>query len=216
MNRPLRLMTAALTASAALLLTACGSGGGDGGSSDKIEGADDGGKPKASASASADAGSGGAKRPEIKLPDSFRMDFESWANSDPKLQAILDDGKEQLRGDHAAIIDGDADASYVNFYNSDASLQGSRKWIKQYVDDDLTLVGKMRIFNPKVEINDSGAGVLFYCLDEGKAFTKDRKTGKKEGTPPGDNPHILYRTMLHKSADGVWKTTRSQTERGGC
>jgi hypothetical protein len=208
-------MTAALTVSAALLLTACGSGGGDDDASDGIKGADE-GTGKASASPSPGKKPGASDRPEIKLPASFQMDFVTWTNSDPKLQAILDDGKEQLRGDHAAIIDGDADAAYVKFYNSGASLQGSRKWIKQYVDDDLTLVGKMRISDPKVEINDSGAGVLFYCLDEGKAFTKDRKTGKKEGTPPGDNPRLLYRTMLHKSADGVWKTTRSQTERGGC
>ncbi|WP_309032137.1 hypothetical protein [Streptomyces alfalfae] len=215
MTRSLRLVTAALTASAALLLTACGSGGGDSDASDKIEGADGGGA-KASASASPGSKPDGSDRPEIKLPGSFRMDFVTWTNSDPKLQAILDDGKEQLRGDHAAIIDGDADAAYVKFYNSGASLQGSRKWIKQYVDDDLTLVGKMRISDPKVEINDSGEGVLFYCVDEGKAFTKNRKTGEKRGTPPGDDPRLLYRTMLHKSADGVWQTTRSQTERGGC
>ncbi|MEH0416876.1 hypothetical protein [Streptomyces sp. B21-083] len=36
MNRPARLVTAVLTASAALLLTACGSGGGDDASSDNI------------------------------------------------------------------------------------------------------------------------------------------------------------------------------------
>lgn len=51
MNRPIRLVTAALTVSAALLLAACGSGGGD--ASDKIEGADSNGGGKASASASA-------------------------------------------------------------------------------------------------------------------------------------------------------------------
>ncbi|MFI8832212.1 hypothetical protein ACIGPN_14375 [Streptomyces afghaniensis] len=41
MNRPARLTAAALTASMALLVTACGSGGGDS-SSDTIKGAEDG------------------------------------------------------------------------------------------------------------------------------------------------------------------------------
>ena len=100
MNRPARLVTAALTASATLLLTACGSGGDDS-ASDKIKGADQGGE-KASASASASAAADGVKRPEIPLPSTFAMDFEGLTDSDPKLQAILDDGKEALRANHAA------------------------------------------------------------------------------------------------------------------
>lgn len=125
-RRPIRLLTAALTASAALLLTACGSGGGDDSSSDKIEGAEGGGS-KASAGASEKPKAG---RPEVKLPGSFKADFAGWQNSDPKRQAILDDGKERLKAEYLAIIDSDPQSKAVSFYNSQQALTSSRAYIK--------------------------------------------------------------------------------------
>lgn len=215
MNRPARLVTAALTASAALLLTACSSGGGDDSASNKIEGADQGGG-KASTEASASALPGGAGQPEIKLPDSFQMNFEGWTNSDPKLQAIMDDGKEALRANHAAIIEADPDADYVAFYNSGAALESSQKWIKGYVDADDSLIGKARVFDSQVRLNSQGLGVLFYCVDEGEASTKNRKTNKVVGTPADVSPYLQYRTTLEKTSEGVWKTRSVETERGAC
>ncbi|MEV2255834.1 hypothetical protein AB0I94_35655 [Streptomyces sp. NPDC050147] len=214
-RRPIRLLTAAITASAALLLTACGSGGDDKDSSDKIEGAGDGGS-KASASAAPSNGSGKAGRPTIKLPSSFKMEFVGWTNSDPKLQAILDDGKEALRADHAAIIEGDPDASYVKFYNNPTSEASSKKWIKGFVDKDLTLTGEARISKPQVRINSTGSGILFYCMDESKGFTKNLKTKEVVGTPKDQSPRVQYQTRLDRTKDGVWKTSSSTTKRGGC
>ncbi|MFI1311549.1 hypothetical protein ACH4TS_15475 [Streptomyces albidoflavus] len=215
MNRPARLVTAALTVSAALLLTACGSGGSEDGAADRIKGADR-ENGEASPSASAPPSPRASGQPEIELPDSFRMEFEGWTHSDPELQAILDGGREQLRADHAAVIEGDPEADYVTYYNREASLQASRKWIKQYVDADVTLVGRLKVSDPQVRINDSGAGVLFYCVDESAAFAENRETGERTGTPAGDSPRLRYRTLLEKSPQGVWRTTRAQTERGAC
>ncbi|WP_306337852.1 hypothetical protein [Streptomyces sp. KL118A] len=211
MKRPIRLMAAALTASAALLLTACGSGGGDGDSSDKIEGADDGGKPKASASAEP----GGAKRPGVQLPSTFKADFVSWHNSDPKKQAILDDGKERLKAEYLAIIDADPQAKPLSFYTSMQALKSSQKYVKGYVDTDDSLVGSVRVFNPQVSLSDAG-GVLFYCVDESKGYTENRKTKKRAGTPEDTDPVLQYRTTLRKTSDGVWSTVSLETERGGC
>ncbi|MEU5684711.1 hypothetical protein DEJ48_15080 [Streptomyces venezuelae] len=212
MNRhPLRLTTAALAVSAALLLTACGSGGGDGGSSDKIEGADVGGKPKASASAEPD----GSERPGVKLPSAFKADFVGWHHSDPKKQAILDDGRERLKAEYLAIIDADPQAKPLGFYTSMQALKSSQKYVKGYVDTDDTLVGSVRVFNPQVSLSDAG-GVLFYCVDESKGYTENRRTKKRAGTPDDTDPVLQYRTTLRKNSDGVWSTVSLETERGGC
>ncbi|MFJ6568150.1 hypothetical protein ACIQNU_12040 [Streptomyces sp. NPDC091292] len=213
MNRPARLVPAALVTTAALLLTACGSGDEDGSSSDKIKGADR-GSSTSSPSPSTSAASDG--RPEIPFPSTFTMNFERWTNSDPKLQAILNDGKEALRANHAAIIEADPDATYVAFYNSGAALDSSKKWINGYVKTDDSLIGVVRVFEPQVSVNSSGLGVLFYCVDEGKGFTKNRKTGKVVGTPDGTSPNLQYRTTLEKTSQGVWKTRSVETERGAC
>ncbi|ATL29701.1 hypothetical protein [Streptomyces formicae] len=197
--------------STALLLTACG-GSADSKDSDKIAGVDADSEKAAPPSPSA----GGFDRPHIKLPKSFQVSFEGWTNSDPELQAILDDGKEELRAEYAAIIEADPNSDAVEFYNSAASLKAARKWIQGFVDNDHTLIGKGRAFDPQVHISNEGFGVLFYCVDESKGYTKDRKTGKETGTPKGTSPRLQYRTRLDKTKRGVWKTTTAQTERGAC
>ncbi|WP_223776331.1 hypothetical protein [Streptomyces sp. 135] len=214
MNRPIRLVTAALTVSAALLLAACGSGGGE--ASDKIEGADSNGGGKASASAPTSTKPSGAKRPKIKLPGSFRADFVGWHHSDPKKQAILDDGKERLRAEYAAIIEGNPQAKPVAFYTSQQALTSSRAYIQGYVGNNHTLVGEARVFNPQVSLSDAGGGVLFYCVDESKGYTEDRGTKKRTGTPDDVNPVLQYRTTLKETKQGVWSTVSLETERGGC
>ncbi|MFD7242464.1 hypothetical protein [Streptomyces massasporeus] len=214
MNRPARLVAAVLTASMAVLTTACGSGGGDS-PSDPIKGAD-GGDGKTSASPSASASRGGAKRPEITLSKDFEADFESWTNSDPKLQAILNDGREELRSKYAAITEADPESKAVAFYNSDATQATARKWIRQFTDDGDTIIGKVRVFDPQVHLSDTGSGVLFYCVDERQASTKNRRTEKVVRTPDKPESLIQYRLRLDKSSEGVWKTTSLTTVPGAC
>ncbi|MFI6091382.1 hypothetical protein [Streptomyces sp. NPDC051218] len=199
----------ALVASAAVLLSACG---GDGGadSSDKIEGAGRGsGEPTPTASESSDV-----DRPEITLPKSFKADFQGWTDSDPRLQSILNDGKERLRGTYAAIGEADPKADYLAFYSARSALASGEKWVEGY--KGLTITGEVRAFNPEAEIREKGRATLFYCVDESKGFSKDLKTGKKEGTPEGESPKVQYRTALEKSDDGVWITTSVETAPEGC
>lgn len=215
MNRSARLMTAVLATSAALFLTACGSEGGDDSSSDGIKGADTvGGKAPAGSSPTASAR--GIERPEIPLPSTFSMTFEDWANPDPKLQAILDDGQEALRASHAAVVAADPDATYVSFYSEGSALESARTWINGFVKTDDSLVGKVDVFDAQVRVNSQGLGVLFYCVDEGEASTKNRATGKVVGTPADVSPYLQYRTTLQKTSQGLWKTRSVETERGAC
>ncbi|MCT7351321.1 hypothetical protein N4P33_03950 [Streptomyces sp. 15-116A] len=203
---------AALIASAVLLLTACGPGGGDDSSPDGIKGADTGASSSPSASASA---ASGVKRPTIKLPASFQVSFEGWTNSDPRLQAVMDDGRERLLGTYAGVTDQNPNADYIAFYNEGTALTTAQKWVKGLVDEDLTLVGKGRAFDPQVRISPDGSGTLFYCVDEGKGSTKNLKTGEVTKTP-ADDAFVLYQTKLRKEDGGVWKTTTVTTRRGGC
>ncbi|MEW1923341.1 hypothetical protein [Streptomyces sp. NPDC088360] len=207
-RRTLPTVTALVT-SAALLLTACGGGGGDD-SSDRIEGAGKGsGKPSPTASESSDV-----DRPKITLPTSFKADFEGWTDSDPKIQSILNDGKERLRGTYAAIGEADPEADYLAFYSARSALASGEKWVRGY--EGLTITGEIKAFSPEAEIREKGRATLFYCVDESKGFSKDLKTGKKEGTPEGESPKVQYRTALEKSDNGVWMTTSVETAPGGC
>lgn len=198
--------------SAALLLTACGSGGDYDSSPDKIKGVDAGTSSSPSASASP---ASGPERPVIKLPSSFQVSFEGWTNRDAKLQAVMDDGKERLLGTYAGVTDQNPKADYITFYNEGTALTTAQEWVKGLVDKNLTLVGKGRVFDPQVRISPDGSGTLFYCVDEGKGSTKNLETGEVTSTP-ADDAFVLYQTKLSKSDEGVWKTTTVTTTRGGC
>ncbi len=213
MNRSTRLVATALAASAAFLLTACGSSGDDK-DNQEIAGADT--RSSARPSASATPSDMAAGRPKITLPKSYQADFEGWTNSDPKKQAILNDGKQELLAEYAAIIEGNPDSKALAFYTDDAASQSARKWIKGFVDDDLVLIGRATVSKPQVSIADDGSGVLFYCVDESKGSTKNTKTGKVEQTPQNAKARVQYRNRLDKTSQGVWKTSYSETERGGC
>ncbi|MGX5213354.1 hypothetical protein ACWKT3_32475 [Streptomyces violaceus] len=198
---------------AALLLTACGDG--DDKPSGDIEGADTGASPSASASASTPSG---VKRPEVTLPSSFRLTFKNWTSSDPDEQAVLNDGKEQLRAGYAAIIENKPDGgNALAFYDTEAGLSQDREWLKSYTDKNVTVIGELPVFDPQATLfAKKTKAQLRYCTDESKAQTKHRKTGEVVGTPPGTDPQVSYVVTMQKSEQGVWQTVSTNSKRGGC
>ena len=219
-RRALSVTITTLTTTAALLLAGCGGGGGGGDSSaGDIKGAGSGaGSASPSASASASAASQ-VTRPVITLPSSFQLTFESWTSSDAKEQAVLDDAKEELRAGYAAIIANDPDSEALAFYDTENGRSQSSRWIKSYTDKNVTVIGKLPAFDPKVTLVDSGDGrtaSLRYCTDESKAYTKNRKTGAVVGNPEGTAPEVGYLVTLRKSAQGVWQNDSVTAKRGEC
>ncbi|MGR4853257.1 hypothetical protein [Streptomyces sp. LARHCF252] len=211
-RRALTTTAAAFAATAALLLTACG--GGDDSSSDDTKRAD---SEPSSPSASPSSAAPGVKRPVIKLPSSFQLTFENWTSSDPVEQAVLNDGKEQLRAGYEAIIENDPDSKDRAFYDTKNGFLQSRQWIRTYTDKNLTVIGKLPVFDPKVTLaKDKAAASLSYCTDESKASTRNRKTGEVKGNPAGTDPEVLYVISMGKNAQGVWQAVSAHSERGGC
>ncbi|MEV0689540.1 hypothetical protein [Streptomyces sp. NPDC050388] len=206
---------AALTTAATLLLTACG--GESDSPSDDIKGADTASSSSPSPSASAPSGPSGTERPEITLPSSFRLTFEDWTSSDPDEQAVLDDGREQLRAGYAAIIANDPDSEALAFYDTKAGLSQDREWVKSYTDKNVTVVGALPVFDPKAALfAKKTKAQLRYCTNESKARTKNRETGKEVGNPAGTDPEVAYTVTMQKNDQGVWQTVSTTSKRGGC
>ncbi|MFJ7331748.1 hypothetical protein ACIQU3_00650 [Streptomyces sp. NPDC101110] len=211
-RRALTTTAAAFATAAALLLTACG--GGDDAPSDDIKGAGD-SSPGPTAPKSPAAPD--VKRPVIKLPSSFQLTFENWTSSDPVEQAVLNDGKEQLRAGYEAIIENDPESKNRAFYDTKNGFLQSRQWIRTYTDKNLTVIGKLPVFDPKVVLSkDKAAASLSYCTDESKASTRNRKTGEVKGNPAGTDPEVFYVISMGRSPQGVWQAVSARSERGGC
>ncbi|MFJ8197987.1 hypothetical protein [Streptomyces sp. NPDC096152] len=205
----------ALTATATLLLTACGGSGNA--KPDDIKGADTGaGSPSASGSPSQTSG---VKRPEIKLPSEFQLTFEDWTSGDAVEQAVLNDAKEQLRAGYAAIIGNEADGGgALAFYDTPSGLSQDRQWIRTYTSKNLTVFGKLPAYDPKPTLlgDKKSRAVVTYCTDESKAYTRNRATKEVQGNPAGTDPKVFYTVTLAKNSDGVWQNVSTRGKRGGC
>jgi hypothetical protein len=211
-NRPARLVTAALTASAALLLTACGSGGGDESSSDKIAGADSAETPSASPSGSASAD--GIDRPKIKLPSDMKMVFEGQQTGDATKDAILADNARAESTVWQAMAYGDMKKSGMAFYYTDNALVGVYEYAKGAIAKKTSWAGTLRYFDRQVTVLDKKSAALTYCVDESKADLKNRETNKLQGTKTTSNSYVFYNVGLKKNEDGVWQTWDVTEDRG--
>ncbi|MDQ0750463.1 hypothetical protein QF034_004694 [Streptomyces africanus] len=210
-RRPLPI-AAALAATAALLLTACGSGDDSSKSNDKIAGADT-GDTAASASPSAGASDPG-DRPKITFPKGVENRFENWKTGDPTEDTVLSDVAQTVNAVDDAILRGDTNSATLAYYRQGKALVSAQKWVRSWLDEDLTWTGVTRYFNPNIKVADSDTAAVVYCADESTAYNKDRKTGKVDKSPSGESPYVTYSTQLKKNSKGVWQTTEVLSKRG--
>ncbi|MFD4621783.1 hypothetical protein [Streptomyces sp. NPDC058475] len=211
-RRPRLLVTAAVGATAALLLTACGgSGNGDSKGNDKIAGADSGGETSASPSASASAA---AERPKIELPSDLSYTFDWPKTGDKDKDAVLADSEQFIKAVDMAIAEQDPLHMAYRFYSEGTAAAGSQKFIQEFVDYKDRITGAKRYYNAKVKINADGTAGFVYCEDQNKAYNKSLKTGKTEVTPNSKDNYVLYNSRLRVNKQGIWITEKLTSQRG--
>lgn len=208
----------ALTAVAALSLSACG--GGDSGSSTDDEksaganntaGADVGSTKSASPSASA-AASG--ERPKFELPSDVTHTFTPEQSDDAVQNAVLKDNAEMIRALSAAIVAQNPRLPDLEFYTEGEGAVAAEEWVKAFVDVGWTITGSVRYFDRQVTVSSKDTASLTYCADESKGFSKVIKTGEVKGTKVTKDSYVAYGVQVEKSADGVWELMEINSTRG--
>ncbi|WP_371101410.1 hypothetical protein [Streptomyces sp. PU_AKi4] len=211
-RRPTLLAALALTATAALTLSACGS---DDDSptkdNDKIAGADTGGEKSASPTPSA-SDSGG--RPKITFPSDAKNVFEYQKTGDAAKDAALADSTLTVNAVDEAIFEADTGTEALGFYITDKALSSYITYVQKYIDDGETWVGETRYFKYKVTLSGEQKAYVTYCSDESKSYIKDKKTGEVDRSPATERSYVLYNTSLTKNSDGIWQTTDVVSDRG--
>ncbi|MEV0690892.1 hypothetical protein [Streptomyces sp. NPDC050388] len=210
-RRPTLLAALALTATAALTLSACGSDESPTKDSDAIAGADTGDEKSASPSSSA---SDSAGRPKIEFPSDAKNVFEYEKTGDAVKDEVLADSVLSVNSVDEAIFAGSTDTKALGFYNTEKALSGSITYVLGYIKKNDTWVGETRYFDYKVSLSGANSAYVTYCSDESKSFIKHKKTGKVEDTPTTADSYVLYNTKLEKNAEGVWQTTDVASNRG--
>ncbi|MFJ9901887.1 hypothetical protein ACIRVK_03090 [Streptomyces sp. NPDC101152] len=202
---------AVLTATATLLLTACGGGKDSSGSDGRIVGADTTRPTAASPSVSA---SGKAGRPKIVLPSDLTLVFVDTRTGNSTKDAVLADNAERMRAVDAAITGTDPQGRGIAFYNTGKALEAAQSWVAGFEQAGATLTGVARYYDRTVTLTSKTAATLSFCADESKGFSKDKKTNKIARTPVTKNSYVLYETSLDKNSDGVWQTSQIISARG--
>jgi transglutaminase/protease-like cytokinesis protein 3 len=211
-RRPTLFAAIALTATAALTLSACGS---DDSSkdkdNDKIAGADTGSETSSSPSPSASVS---ADRPKIELPADLSYTFDWPKTGDADKDAVLADGEQSIKAVDQAIVNQNAlDKAYIYYYEGEAAV-GVENFVKEYVDAKVGITGAYRFYNPEVAVDKDGTASLSYCEDQGKAYAKDLKTGKARKTKVTSDSYVIYHTSLKKNGKGVWTIQKIVSQRG--
>ncbi|PWI12032.1 hypothetical protein DIZ27_03450 [Streptomyces sp. NWU339] len=211
-RRPTLLAALALTAAAALTLSACGSDDeSPAKDSDAIAGADTGDEKSASPSESAPAAEG---RPKIELPSDVTYKFEWEKTGDADEDALLSDAEQRIKAVDMAIAEQDPLHEAYRFYSEGAAAAGSQKYIQDFVDHKARTTGLTRFYSESVAIKDDGTASLVYCEDQSKAFNKFLETGKTDVTSVSKDSYVVYAGTLRKNKDGVWVTERLISQRG--
>lgn len=199
----------ALTITAALLLTACGSSEDNSKGSDKITGTDMGTHTPARS-----ASGGNVGRPKISLPSDLNLIFENTKTGNPVKDAVLADNAERMRAVDAAITGTDPQGHAIAFYNTGKALEAALSWVDEFKKAGATLTGKARYYDRNVTLTGKSSATLMFCADESKGFSKDKKTEEIDRSPVTKNSYVLYNTSLEKNSDGIWQTSQIISTRG--
>ncbi|MFJ3337435.1 hypothetical protein [Streptomyces sp. NPDC086766] len=205
-RRALTAAAVALTATATLLLTACGGSGT--GKPDDIKGADTGaGSPSASPSASASAG---VDRPDVSAPGDLALVFDFAKPSDADRAAALDDAANYIRALNHGITKQNPEDPAFQFYSAGQAAQYAHTQIKQYVAGGWTLTGKDRYYrattNPGGESSKVKTVRVTFCEDQSKVYGKEVKSQKVHRTEESLASYQKF-TLLMASEHGspVWR-----------
>jgi hypothetical protein len=209
--RPRLLAAAVAGAAAVLLLTACGGGDGKPEGDDKAAGADAGGRASVSPSVSASTSPG---RPKTELPSDLTLTFEGPRTGDSVKDAVLADNAERMRAVDAAITGTDPEGEALGYYNTGKALEAALSWVQQFKDAGATVTGEARYYDRTVTLKGGTSASLTFCADEGKGYSKDKKTGRIDKTPVTKNSYVFYNTRLDKNSAGVWQTSQIISTRG--
>ncbi|WP_399942357.1 hypothetical protein ACGH52_24510 [Streptomyces sp. BBFR25] len=206
------LAAAALTATTAFTLSACGSDDSSDKGEDKLAGADTGSStPSVSPTASKSSGLG---RPKIELPDDLSYTFEWPKTGDKDKDAVLSDSEQSVKAVDLAIVNQDAlDRAYLYYYEGEAAV-GTQKFIQNYVDQKAAVTGSYRFYAPEVVVDKDGTASFTYCEDQGKAYVKYLKAKKVRKTEVTEKSYVIYHTSLKKNGEGVWEIQSIASQSG--
>jgi hypothetical protein len=205
-------VAAALTATAVLLLTACGSGDDKPAGNDKIAGADQGaGTPKESASPSAAQAGDKPDGVDVSLPKDMNLVFDWEKPKDANEAAAMDDAANFLRAIYRGVDKRTTKDAAVTAYATGGGLHYAKVQINEWIKGGWTATGTRRHYDATTRSAPNGKSVeVAFCADTGKFYGKEVKTGKVLKTEPSLRDFGHYKVVMVKvpTGDDLWQASK--------
>ncbi|WP_329327341.1 hypothetical protein [Streptomyces luteogriseus] len=210
-RRPLPVAVA-LTATAVLLLTACGSGDDKSGDSDKIAGAgQDAGTPKESEKPPAAPAEDKPDGVDVSLPKDMDLVFDWNKPKDKNEAAAMEDAANFLRAIYRGVDKRTTKDAAVTAYSTGDGLHYAQVQINEWIKGGWTGHGTRRHYDATTRSAPNGKSVeVAFCADTSKFYGKEVKTGKVLKTDPSPKDFGYYRIVMVKlpTSDGLWQASK--------
>ncbi|WP_371660431.1 hypothetical protein [Streptomyces sp. NBC_00280] len=213
-------VAAALTATAALLLTACGSGDDKSSANDKIAGAEQStATPTKSAETSAAAAA--PDKPDgvdVSLPKDMNLVFDWDKPANKNEAAAMDDAANFMRAIYRGVDKRTTkDAALVAYATGDGRHYAEVQ-INEWIKGGWTATGTRRHYDVTTRsaaTNGNSVEVAF-CSDASKFYGKEVKTGKVLKTEPSLKDFGYYKIIMVKypTSEGLWQASKVFVETG--
>ncbi|GAB2876227.1 hypothetical protein GCM10027074_50300 [Streptomyces deserti] len=216
-RRPMPV-AAALAATAALLLTACGSGDDKSSDNDKIVGADQGAEtPKESESPSGAPAEDKPDGVDVSLPKDMNLVFDWDRPKDKNEAAAMDDAANYLRAIYRGVAKRTTKDAAVTAYSTGEGLHYAQVQINEWIKGGWTATGTRRHYDATTRSAPNGKSVeVAFCADTGKFYGKEVKTGKVLKSEPSLKDFGYYKVVMVKfpTGDGLWQASKVFVETG--
>ncbi|MEU1145362.1 hypothetical protein ACFYO9_05935 [Streptomyces sp. NPDC005863] len=213
MNRRTTPVVAALAATAALLLTGCGSGD-DGDSKDKdaIAGADKASKaPEKSGNPSGAPAEDKPDGVDVSLPKSMNLVFDWNKPKDKDEAAAMNDAANFLRAIYRGVDKRTTKDAALSAYATGGALHYGKVQINEWIKGGWTGNGTRRHYQSTTRSGPGGNSVeVAFCADTGKFYGQDVKTGKILKTKPSPKDFSYYKVIMvkHPTGKGLWQASK--------
>lgn len=211
-------VAAALAATAALLLTACGSGDDKSSDNDKIAGADQGaGKPEKSAEPSGAPAEDKPDGVDVSLPKDMNLVFDWKKPKDKTEAAAMDDAANYLRAIYRGVDKRTTKDAAVAAYATGEGLHYAQVQINEWIKGGWTATGTRRHYDATTRSAPNGKSVeVAFCADTGKFLGKEVKTGKVLKAEPSAKDFGYYKIVMVKlpTSESLWQASKVFVETG--
>ena len=210
-------VAAALTATAALLLTACGSGDDNSTANDKIAGAEQTtATPTKSAEPSAAAAA--TDKPDgvdVSLPKDINLVFDWTKPTNKNEAAAMDDAANFIRAIYRGVDKRTAKDAAVTAYSTGGGLHYAQVQINEWIKGGWTASGTLRHYDATTRSAANGNSVeVAFCSDSSKFPGKEFKTGKILTSTPSiaDYDHFKIVMVKFPTSDDLWQASNVSVE----